>query len=123
MSQSFDAQPARDPRLQQVLDRASTDVQFRQWLLASPHAAIRDTFGVNIPSGFRLKFVERGADTDALIVLPGVARQVNRADGELDDAALEQVAGGWSWGEGKGESANWSENPAAGWGDTPPAQW
>lgn len=95
MSQSFDAHLPRDPRLQQVLDRAATDVQFRGRLLTEPHAAIHDTFGVQIPGGFRLKFIERDADVDALIVLPAMTRAPARADGELDDAALETVAGGW----------------------------
>ncbi len=115
MSQSFDAQPARDPRLQQVLDRATTDAQFRQWLLAAPHAAIRDTFGVEIPTSFRIKFVERGADTDALIVLPMAARPAASTDGELDDAALETVAGGAGWIPGQGDSQWVDDNPAAKW--------
>lgn len=115
MSQSFDAQPARDPRLQQVLDRATTDTQFRQWLLTSPHAAIHDTFGVEIPSSFRLKFIERGADTDALIVLPAVARPTASADGELDDAALEAVAGGWVAGNWEAPTTSNDKNPAARW--------
>ncbi|GJG89805.1 hypothetical protein tb265_49860 [Gemmatimonadetes bacterium T265] len=96
MSQSFAASPVRDPRLQQVLDRAATDPHFRERLLTAPHEAIRETFGVEIPVSFRIKFIERGVDVDALIVLPGIARPVVAPDGERDDASLDAVAGGAS---------------------------
>ena len=119
MSQPFDAQPARDPRLQQILDRAATDAQFRGRLLAELHAAIRDTFGVQIPGGFRLKFIERDADVDALIVLPTATRAPARAEGELDDAALETVAGGW--GEWDGGSQPVQATPRG--DDVQPATW
>lgn len=109
MSSSFDAHPPRDPRLQQVLDRAATDAAFRGRLLAEPHAAIRDAFGVHIPGSFRIKFVERAADVDALIVLPNLARAA-AAEGELDDAGLERVAGGWAGGAG----GPW-QDPGTGW--------
>jgi len=105
MTPSYDAQPPRDPRLQQVLDRAAADPHFRRRLLAEPHAAIRDTFGIQIPSSFRLKFVERGDDADALIVLPNASVRAAQADGELDDASLEAVAGGWG---GQGSATQWS---------------
>lgn len=91
MSPSF-AVPPRDARLQQVLDRAATDLSFRGRLLAEPHAAIRDAFGVHIPRSFRIKFVERAPDVDALIVLPNAARASARA--VHDEEALENVAGG-----------------------------
>lgn len=122
MSQSFDAQPPRDPRLQQMLDRAATDMPFRGRLLAEPHAAIRDTFGVQIPGGCRFKFIERDADADAgvdvLITLPPATRAPARAEGELDEAALETVAGGW--GEWDGGS---SQSQAAPDGEWQPDTW
>lgn len=76
--------------LDAVLDRAGSDADFRRTLLAEPHQAIRDAFGIVIPAGFRIRFVEKGDDVDALIVLPEL-----RANGrELSDDELEVVAGG-----------------------------
>ena len=75
--------------LDQVLARAASDTAFRAELLEHPRQAIRREFGIEIPSTFRMKFIERGPDVDALIVLPDV-----RAGGELGDDALEFVSGG-----------------------------
>lgn len=115
MSQSVDAQPPRDPRLQQILDRAATDMPFRDRLLAEPHAAIGDTFGVQIPGGCRVKFIERDAavEADVLIALPTATRAPARAEGELDEAALETVAGGW--GEWDGGSSPSQAAPGGDW--------
>jgi hypothetical protein len=73
-----------------VLARAETDDAFRARLLAEPHGAIYDAFGIQVPADFRLRFIERHADVDALVVLP----DLRRADGELSVEELEQVAGG-----------------------------
>ena len=111
MSQPFES-PARDPRLQQVLDRSANDPRFRARLLAEPHAAIRDAFAVEIPAEFRIRFVERGPDVDALIVLPNpVAPRADADAEELDDAALESVAGGWQWGAGGSTGGDSSTTP------------
>lgn len=71
-----------------ILQKAATDPVFRARLLVEPAEAIRDAFGVHVPPGYRMKFIERGADTDALIVLPEP-----RGDELLDDE-LDDVAGG-----------------------------
>ena len=98
------ASPGREPRrvtgmtlstahqeaLEQILTRAAVDLDFRRALLVDPRKAILDGLGVRIPASFRVKFIERGKDVDALIVLPDLQRQ----DGELDDCDLESVAGG-----------------------------
>lgn len=76
--------------LEQILTRAAVDPDFRKALLVDPRKAILDGLGVRIPAGFRVKFIERGKDVDALIVLPDLQRQ----DGELDEDDLEAVAGG-----------------------------
>ncbi len=73
-----------------VLARAETDAVFRQQLLVDPRQVIYDTFGIRIPDEFRLRFIERHPDVDALVVLPDL--QVERA--ELSDLDLEQVVGG-----------------------------
>ncbi|HWO24187.1 MAG TPA: hypothetical protein VNO30_35835 [Kofleriaceae bacterium] len=81
---------AQQEALEQVLTRAAVDLDFRKALLVDPRKAILDGFGVRIPATFRLKFVERAKDVDALIVLPDFQRQ----DGELEDDDLDMVAGG-----------------------------
>jgi hypothetical protein len=75
--------------LQQVIDRAATDPDFRTRLLELPNAAIFDTFGVAIPAAIRVRFVEKPADVDVLVVLPDP-----HAQDELDDGDLDAVAGG-----------------------------
>lgn len=76
--------------LERVIALATTDMAFRARLLEDPSAAVRDQFGVHVPSAFRVKFIEKPAGLDALIVLPDPVCQ----DGELDDDDLDLVAGG-----------------------------
>jgi hypothetical protein len=76
--------------MQAILKRASTDMTFRAGLLTDPRAAITKAFGMTIPPDFRIKFVERGPDLDALVVLPDVKSK----DEELSEDDLEHVAGG-----------------------------
>lgn len=78
-----------DDLLREVLERAATDRDFRGRLLADPVAAIRTAFGVILPHNYRIKFMERPRDLDALIVLPDVGGR-----GELDEDDLDLVAGG-----------------------------
>jgi hypothetical protein len=87
--------------LKSVLERSSADRAFRARLLAEPRAAIEEAFGVIIPPGFRVKFVEREPGVDALIVLPDLLRQ----EGELSDGELEAVAGGAD----EPSSSTWSD--------------
>jgi hypothetical protein len=90
----------KEPRaLQAILDRAVTDRAFRQRLLVDPRPAILESFGVMIPATFRIKFIERDANVDALIVLPD-----EQHGGELSDDDLETVSGGVA------ESAEWSDD-------------
>lgn len=136
--------PMRDPRLQEILERSASDPVFRQRLLTEPHRAVRETFGIEIPLSFRIRFIEKSPDDDALIVLPNAARpaavppapapdppatpaarrDVSRPaaaleDGELDDAALETVAGGWGDESGttRGTSAGGDWSQGDGWSD------
>lgn len=96
-----------------VLARAEIDVTFRKRLLTEPHRAIHDTFGVHVPEEFRLRFIERDPDVDALVVLP----DVRSAASDLSDEDLEQVTGGvhahnshLAW---KGTSARASQHRSA----------
>ena len=81
---------AHKEALEQILTRAAVDVEFRKALLVHPRKAILDGLGVRIPAKFRVKFIEREKDVDALIVLPDLQRH----DCELDDDDLDGVSGG-----------------------------
>ena len=81
---------AHEEALEKILARAAVDLEFRKALLVDPRRAILEGFGVRVPANFRLKFIERSKDVDALIVLPDLQRQ----DGELEDDDLDAVAGG-----------------------------
>ena len=89
---------AHQEALEHILTRAAVDLEFRKALLVDPRKAILDGLGIRIPASFRVKFIERDKDVDALIVLPDLQRK----DGELDDCDLEAVAGG-----GDGDPPAW----------------
>jgi hypothetical protein len=92
----------KDPRmLDAVLAKAATDRPFRDQLLSDPRTAIEREFGLSVPNSFRMKFIERGRDVDALVVLP----DFQTADGELSEDELETIAGGADDG-GTGDWAN-----------------
>lgn len=77
-----------DDLLREVVARATEDREFRARLLADPASAIRHTFGVILPYNYRIRFMERPASLDELVVLPPLGNS------ELDEDELEQVAGG-----------------------------
>lgn len=81
---------AQQQALDKILSRASVDMEFRKGLLTSPQQAIFEGLGLRVPASFRVKFIEKGDDIDALVVLP----DFQRADGELSDRDLDVVAGG-----------------------------
>ncbi len=87
--------------LDQVLARAAEDEVFRRRLLDDPGRALHETFGVTLPAGYRIRFVEKPRDVDALIVLPDL-----RDRDELDDEDLEKAAGGDGSGDG-GDDEPW----------------
>ncbi|HEX5725393.1 MAG TPA: NHLP leader peptide family RiPP precursor [Longimicrobiaceae bacterium] len=84
------SKPSQDDLLQDVIARATTDLVFRKRLLNNPETAIYDAFGVKLPGGQKIKFIEKPAGVDILIVLP----DVNVPGQELDDEDLDAVAGG-----------------------------
>jgi len=87
---SFQGYASREDLMTAILDRASTNRHFREDLLREPKSAIYNDFGVQIPAGYRIRFVERDPNLDALVVLP----DFNRDGDELSDDDLECVAGG-----------------------------
>jgi len=81
---------AQQEALEKILARASVDREFRKGLLVDPRKTILEGLGVRIPPDFRVKFIDRDQDVDALIVLP----DFEQPDGELSDRDLDSVAGG-----------------------------
>jgi hypothetical protein len=71
-----------------VVTRAALDRHFRIELLADPHRAVRESFGVELPRGLRLKFVEKEAGVDLMVVLPDLVESVDQLDCEELDAVL-----------------------------------
>lgn len=80
----------RQKLLDDIMRRAAEDADFRRFLLADPKEAIYQSFGVRVPLNFRIRFIEKGNDVDALVVLPDAVRP----DNELSDDDLDAVAGG-----------------------------
>jgi hypothetical protein len=75
-----------------VLARAASDRRFREHLMADPREALKGAFGVVVPEGYRIRFVERDPDVDALVVLPEF--NGDNHTGEVSDEELEAVSGG-----------------------------
>ena len=73
---------------ERLIAKAAEDGTFRARLLADPKDAVRDELGVKIPDEFTIAVHEETADTGHLVLPPSA---------ELDEAALEQVAGGDGW--------------------------
>jgi hypothetical protein len=49
--------------------RAAQDADFRSRLLTNPNAAIKEVTGAEVKD-FKIKFIEKDPDLDALVVLP-----------------------------------------------------
>jgi len=71
-----------------IIARAWRDPAFKAKLVADPHATLKEA-GVAIPAGVTVKVVEN-TDTHHHFVLPP------KPTGELSDADLDKVAGGWN---------------------------
>ena len=72
-----------------IVERASTDQNFRKLALSRPNEAVEQVSGMAVPPGVNLRFVDN-AGASYTLVLP----DARKAGSELSDAELEQVAGG-----------------------------
>jgi len=86
----------------ELIANAQADPMFRKALLENPRAAIEKKFRVSLPPEIEFKVVEESA-TINYVVLPAVS------GGELSDADLATVTGGWftclrACAESKGET-------------------
>lgn len=82
-----------DALVSSILQRSATDREFRTRLLNDPNGAVEQVLGVavsTLPHPPKVKFIEKEAGVDALVVLPDFLNP----DGSLSDAELEAVAGG-----------------------------
>lgn len=86
-----------------VLARSAVDREFRRDLLIDPQTALKSALGMEFPAAFRIRFIERHADVDALVVLPDFKGTAD--PDEIDDRALESVSGGGD------DDYKWSEEP------------
>ena len=91
-----------------IIELARRDSSFRQELLQEPRSAIHSRFGIEIPSDYRIRFVERDPDVDALVVLPPADRLESETD-ELSDEDLEIVVGGFNAPKHGGMQFEWSD--------------
>jgi len=75
-------------KLEALLARSATDLEFRKRLLTEPRAALAEFSGKAIPASVNVVFIENSGG--ATIVLPDPID----AAGELSSEELEAVAGG-----------------------------
>ena len=86
------AEPSKESikvALEKVMEKAKSDPVARQNLVRDPHGAIRQISGYVVPEHVKIAVVD-GEAAHVTVVLP--PRQ--RAEGELSEQQLEQVAGG-----------------------------
>jgi hypothetical protein len=75
--------------IQDIVAQKASDAKFREQMLADPRATLEAALGAEIPRSVKVKVIEESADTYC-VVLPHVTQE----GAELDDSALEKVAGG-----------------------------
>jgi hypothetical protein len=83
-------QEAIQDTIKKIIERGSTDPEFRRLALSHPNDAVEQVSGIPVPPGVKIRFVENEG-AQYTVVLP----DMKKADmSELSDAELEQVAGG-----------------------------
>jgi Nitrile hydratase, alpha chain len=82
----------RDQVEREIVDRASSDQEFRRQLISDPRATLESELGTALPQGVEVSVLEETSSHYYLVLPPeGVA-----AGTELSDEALASVAGGGS---------------------------
>lgn len=97
---------ARRELLAAILERSSADQGFRSGLLSDPKRTIMDAFGVRMPDHFRIRFIEKDADVDTLVVLPNLVDP----NAQLDVSALDAVSGGQDEGSSAEAEGFWIDD-------------
>jgi hypothetical protein len=72
-----------------VTMRAAVDGPFRRQLLQDPHRAIPTAFGIELPPGLRLKFIEKSDNLNMLVVLPDLVTDLEPLSVDGLDAGLK----------------------------------
>ncbi|MDR3156708.1 MAG: NHLP leader peptide family RiPP precursor [Lactobacillales bacterium] len=75
-----------------VMQKATTDEEFRKELLANPKDAIANLTGEPLPDDYKIKVLENDPNYTATFVLPSF-------DSVLGEGDLEDVAGGACYGD------------------------
>jgi hypothetical protein len=70
-----------------IIAEAMADADFKRKLMADPAGTLRER-GIAVPEGTEVVVVEDTSDRRTLVIPP--------TPGELTDAQLESVAGGWN---------------------------
>lgn len=78
--------------VKQFQEKASVDAEFRKLALENPSSAVKQLTGLEIPEGFKLHVVDN-ARAHLTVVLPDLKADEH----ELDEAELQNVAGGTSF--------------------------
>lgn len=89
-SSSATAPTPQDDALARVTHRAAVDAHYRQRLLTSPREALKEHLGTTIRAGIRVRFMEKPAGLDVLVVLPDLVA----GSDALTIEDLHAVAGG-----------------------------
>ncbi|MDR3156706.1 MAG: NHLP leader peptide family RiPP precursor [Lactobacillales bacterium] len=88
-----------------VMQKATTDKEFRREVIVNPNQAIADLTGETVPDDYKIKVLENDPSYTATFVLPAM-----KADEKLNIDDLDHVAGGVAGtGEEKGEGVCYSQ--------------
>ena len=93
-----------------LMDKATTDMDFRARLIADPKAAIKNELGLEIPAGFTVNVHEDQPDTSHLVLPPAAT---------LGEEDLERAAGGatYLWNDSHGGRFVRTDSLATFWDD------
>jgi len=82
----------REQLERQIIEKAMKDEAFRKKLIADPKYVLEQEMGMKLPNSLDIKVLEEDAQTFYLVLPQNPALS---EDGELSEAELEGVSGGW----------------------------